>query len=108
MTDPSLNPFAALSRAFHEPNRLQILSTLAAATEGMTFGDLKTKTGLTDGNLSRHLRTLEESGALRIEKAFVNAKPRTTVFLSDNGRQDFLTYLKTLEEVLRAAKEKVV
>lgn len=100
---PESNPYAALERAFHEPNRLQILSALAGTAQGITFRELKEECQLTDGNLSRHLKILEESKAVRIEKAFVNAKPRTTVYLSDEGRAAFLDYLKTLEEVLLRA-----
>jgi DNA-binding transcriptional ArsR family regulator len=100
MPEETSNPFSELHRAFHEPKRLQILSVLAATAHGLTFNELKEKTGLTDGNLSRHLKMLEQARTLRIEKTFVNAKPRTTVFLSDEGRESFLTYLKKLEEVL--------
>jgi DNA-binding transcriptional ArsR family regulator len=96
--------FNALDRAFHEPNRLQILSILAAAPQGLAFGELKTKTGLTDGNLSRHVKTLETAGAVRVEKSFVGVKPRTTLVLSDEGRQRLLTYLDHLEKVLTTAK----
>jgi DNA-binding transcriptional ArsR family regulator len=98
-------PFGSLERLFHEPSRLQILSLLAAAPSGLTFPELKTKSAMTDGNLSRHLKTLQELGAVRIEKAFVNAKPRTTVFLSEEGRMKFLSYLESLEKVLKAARQ---
>jgi len=101
------NPYAALKTLFHEPNRLAMMSALSQAIDGLTFNDLKRECDLTDGNLSRHLKTLEEAGAIRIEKTFVDAKPRTTVFLSEAGRKSFIEYLQVLEEVLQKAAESV-
>jgi len=101
------NPYAALKTLFHEPNRLAMMSALSQAIDGLTFNDLKRECDLTDGNLSRHLKTLEEAEAIRIEKTFVDAKPRTTVFLSDAGRKSFIEYLQALEEVLQKAARSV-
>src|SRR5262245_56035718 len=101
------NPDTALKTLFHEPNRLAIMSALSHAIDGLAFNDLKAECELTDGNLSRHLKALEEAGAIRIEKTFVEAKPRTTVFLSDAGRKSFIEYLQALEEVLQKAAESV-
>ena len=96
--------YAALARSFHEPNRLQILAALASSPQGLSFSELKTRCELTDGNLSRHLKTLTEVNVVRLDKAFVDAKPRTMVVLTDQGRKDFLVYLDSLEKVLRQAK----
>ena len=101
------NPYAKLERIFHEPNRLAIMSNLCGAINGVTFTELKEACELTDGNLSRHLRTLQEQGAVRIEKEFVGVKPKTTVFLSDKGRKSFVRYLEALEDVLKTAAKKV-
>lgn len=101
------NPYTALKQIFHEPNRLAIISALCGATDGLTFNELKEQCELTDGNLSRHLKALEEAGTVRIEKSFVRAKPRTTVFLTDQGRESFLEYLRALEEVLKKAAKSI-
>lgn len=79
------------------------MSALSCAAGGLAFSELKQECALTDGNLSRHLKTLEEARAIRIEKTFVGVKPRTTVFLSDDGREQFLEYLKALQQVLQKA-----
>ncbi len=97
------NPYQALKRVFHEPNRLAIVSALCPAGNGLTFGELKDECDLTDGNLSRHLRMLEESNIIFIRKEFIDSRPRTTVFLSDIGRDRFVDYLVALEEVLKLA-----
>jgi DNA-binding transcriptional ArsR family regulator len=97
------NPYAALERLFHEPNRLAIMSSLCGAVDGMSFTQLKQLCSLTDGNLSRHLHTLEEAGAIELRKAFVGVRPRTTVFATDQGRDGFMDYLEALEAVLKRA-----
>jgi len=105
MTNKS-NPYENIKQIFHEPNRLAIMSALCAAeTDGMTFNELKKECGLTDGNLSRHLNTLKRIDVIRIEKKFVGVKPRTTVFISENGYEKFNEYLNALSEVLEQAKE---
>ena len=103
MAEVKNNPYSALERLFHEPSRLAIMSSLGGAVDGPTFNQLKQQCELTDGNLSRHLKTLEEAGAIRTRKRFVGAKPQTKVYLTAAGRAGFLAYLKALEEVLRSA-----
>jgi DNA-binding transcriptional ArsR family regulator len=93
-----------LEKIFHEPNRLAIMSALCAADRGATFNDLKETCRLTDGNLNRHLKVLEEAGAIRVAKAFVGAKPRTTIVLSQQGLARFSEYLEALTEVLNKAR----
>jgi len=106
MAEQHENPYAALERIFHEPNRLAILSCLCGAPEGMRFVALKEACNLTDGNLNRHLKTLKDAGCVVIEKSFVDSKPQTLVFLSDSGRDSFLQYLKALEAVLKKAAKR--
>lgn len=104
MSQPHASPFEALQRTFHEPKRLAIVSALCSAPpDGLTFNELKAACDLTDGNLSRHLKTLEEDLVVRVTKTFVGVKPRTTVFLTDAGRARFMEYLQALEAVLRQA-----
>ncbi len=99
------NPYEGLDRIFHEPNRLLIMSTLCAAEKAPSFNELKTGCKLTDGNLNRHLKVLQEAGAVEIRKSFVDDKPRTTVALSKKGLEQFNEYLGALGEVLEAARK---
>ncbi|MDP7397872.1 MAG: transcriptional regulator [Lentisphaeria bacterium] len=101
------NPYNELKRVFHEPSRLAIMSALCAAAGGLSFNELKAACDLTDGNQSRHLKTLESAGMVTIKKGFIGVKPRTTVFLSDQGRESFLDYLSALEIVLQRAADAV-
>ena len=100
-TEPA---YEALERIFHEPHRLAIMSALCAAEKGMSFTELREGCGLTDGNLNRHLKVLDEAGAIEIRKAFVKEKPRTTVSLSKKGLNRFHEYLEALEDVLNKAR----
>ena len=105
MAEDKESIYDALERIFHEPNRLAIMSALCAAgRDGLTFNDLKESCRLTDGNLNRHLKVLEESEAVQIRKEFVKAKPRTTVLLTRRGTQRFQEYLEALGQVLNQAR----
>ena len=107
MKENKTSPYDALERIFHEPNRLAITSALCAADDGLSFNELKETCNLTDGNLNRHLKVLEEEGVVKVRKAFVDSKPRTTVSISKVGLDRFTEYLDALSEVLKKAKKAV-
>lgn len=98
------NPFQALEKIFHEPNRLAIMSALCAADNGLSFSELKDECSLTDGNLNRHLKVLKESKVVRIEKKFVADKPRTTVFITTKGLDRFNDYLEALSDIMKQTR----
>lgn len=98
-----IKPFNSLERIFHEPSRMAIVSEVCSSADGVTFNQIKESCGLTDGNLSRHLKVLGEEDIVNIEKTFVDSKPRTTIYLTDNGREKFIAYLDALEKALRVA-----
>jgi len=89
-----------LNPVIHERARLGIVSALAVR-EAVTFAELKALLAMTDGNLSVHLRVLEEAGFVAIEKAFVGRKPQTTAALTRKGRIAFEHYVEVLEEIVK-------
>jgi len=89
-----------LNPVIHERARLGIMSLLAAQPV-LSFGELKSLLDATDGNLSVHLRTLEEAGYVSVGKAFVDRKPRTTARLTRKGRIAFEHYVEVLGEIVR-------
>ena len=103
MSHKNDNLYAGLKRIFHEPSRLAIISALCKERDGLTFNELKDECELTFGNLSSHLKTLQDAGVIEIKKFFVGNKPCTTISLTDKGRENFIDYLKALEEVLKMA-----
>ena len=99
-----MNSVDSLERVFHEPNRMAILSVLCGARTGIPFTELRDRCGLTDGNLNRHLKALEDEDIVRRVNAFVDNKPRTTVTITATGTKRFQAYLDTIGEVLKQAK----
>jgi DNA-binding transcriptional ArsR family regulator len=79
------------------------MTSLAARPEGLLFNDLKHLCSLTDGNLSRHLQTLQEAGLVEVWKGFHKRRPQTLCRLSAEGRHRFVEYLGELERVVRDA-----
>ena len=98
-------PFAyeGLDRVIHERARLSVLTSLVSHPRGLTFVDLKELCALTDGNLSRHLKVLEEAKLVEIVKGHDGNRPQTVCRLTNSGRKRFLEYLTTLEQVVRDA-----
>ncbi len=94
-------PHGALKHVFHEPSRMAIVTTLCAREDGCTFGELKTQCGLTDGNLNRHLNALVENGMVQCRKITRRSRGCTQVEVTDTGREQFVAYLRSLEDVLR-------
>ena len=87
----------------YEPRRLAIVSVLAAVPS-LTFTELRDTLEMTDGNLSVHIRKLEEGGCLTIDKQFVGRRPQTTCSLTSAGRQAFAKYLDHLEALVRQGR----
>ena len=90
-SDNALQPIADLDRVVHSPPRLMILAYLAAV-DSADFIFLMNQVELTRGNLSSHLKTLEEAGYVDVQKEFVEKMPRTLLRLTDEGREAIRTY----------------
>jgi len=93
--------YEGLDRVIHEKARLGILTSLMTQPKDLAFGDLRRLCGLTDGNLSRHLKTLEDAGLITVTKSMEKKRPLTTVALTADGRERFVSYLQVLERVLK-------
>ena len=104
-TPPNEGRFAyeGLDRVIHERARLSVLTSLVTNPRGVTFGDLKQLCSLTDGNLNRHLRVLEDAGMVQIVKGHDRNRPQTLCRITASGRKRYLEYLTTLEQVVRDA-----
>ncbi|MEX2142301.1 MAG: transcriptional regulator [Pirellulales bacterium] len=101
---PGQFAYEGLDRVMHEKARLGILTSLVTHSEGLLFNDLKELCSLTDGNLNRHLKTLQEAGMVEVSKRFKDNYPQTLCRITLRGRKRFLEYLDLLEEVVAAAK----
>jgi DNA-binding MarR family transcriptional regulator len=101
--NPGRYSFGGIDRVLHEKARLGILTSLLSHRDGLVFGQLRDLCALTDGNLSRHLTTLQEAGLVEIWKGFKGKRPQTLVRLTAAGRQRFLEYLSLLESIVNGA-----
>ncbi|MBK8197820.1 MAG: transcriptional regulator [Acidobacteria bacterium] len=99
------NPFDHndIDDVIHGRLRLGVMAYLSAASPAI-FGELRDKVGATDGNLSTHLKKLEEAGYVRQEKRFVGKKPQTRVFLTETGRAAWIAWIQRMEAIMRAAE----
>jgi DNA-binding MarR family transcriptional regulator len=73
--------------------------------EKLTFPELKEMLRLTDGNLSVHASILEKHGLIRVVKDFYGRKPRTTFWITAEGRKQFQQYIKYLEQMIEQVKK---
>jgi DNA-binding HxlR family transcriptional regulator len=103
MSEPAPFAYEGLDRVIHERARLGILTSLTANPKGLVFGDLRRLCGLTDGNLSRHLAVLQETGLVQVTKGFERNRPQTVCRITPEGRARFLEYLEVLNQVVREA-----
>ena len=88
------------NKAFESKARLGIMSVLMV-NEFLSFNSLKELLNLTDGNLATHLRALEESNYLNVQKQFIGRKPNTTYTATEAGKKAFEDHLSDLEQFIR-------
>jgi DNA-binding MarR family transcriptional regulator len=96
-------PFLSLDRVIHEKGRLAIMSSLAANPE-LSFTELRGALNMTDGNLTTHIRTLQEAGYVSVAKSYQNNRPLTTCSLTAKGRKAFAEYINLLEQIVQQNK----
>ncbi len=97
MTDPDFNA-GRLDDVIHGKLRLGLMAYLSSVSAA-SFTELKEKTGASDGNLSVHMRKLEEAGYIAIEKSFAGRRPLTTLKLTVAGRKAWVAYLDELRRL---------
>ncbi len=97
-------PFLQLDRVIHEKGRLAIMSLLAASPH-LSFTELRDTLSLTDGNLTAHVRTLQESGYVAITKSYKGPRPLTTFALTPTGEKAFASYINLLEQIVQQMKQ---
>jgi DNA-binding MarR family transcriptional regulator len=96
-------PFLQIDRVIHEKGRLAIMSMLAATPE-LSFTEMRDALSMTDGNITTHIRTLQEAGYLSVTKSFQNNRPLTTCSLTTTGKKAFANYIDLLEQIIRQNK----
>lgn len=94
-----------LDAVIHAPTRLRVVVTLATLRDGdsLSFTRLQELLGLTPGNLITHLRKLEDAGYVTMVKTGSGVTARTSVSLSQQGREALNTYAAVLRQLLDSA-----
>lgn len=88
-----------LDDVIHGRIRLGVMAYLIGADRA-AFKDLAEQLEASDGNLSVHLRKLEDAGYISIEKRFTGRKPLTEAAITEAGRAAFTTYLDSISKLL--------
>jgi DNA-binding MarR family transcriptional regulator len=93
---------AELNPLIHQPTRLHLMAALVSLEQGerADFVFLRDLLGLTDGNLSTHLFKLEEAGYIAVEKTFEGRRPKTWVWVTNEGREAFAAHVDALEQII--------
>ena len=97
-------PVPELDPVIHAQARLRVVSALSTLPEGdrLAFPRLQELLDMTAGNLSTHLRKLEDAGYVRIAKTHQGRMPVTFVALTTRGRAAFEQYTADLRALLDA------
>ena len=98
-------PFLLLDRVIHEKGRLAIMSLLAASPQ-LAFTEMRDTLNMTDGNITAHIRTLQEAGYVSVTKAFDGGRSITTYSLTAQGKKAFTSYINLLEQIVEQTKGK--
>ena len=69
--------------------------------EDADFNFLKNMVKATDGNLSSHLRKLEDVGYISVNKSFVDRKPQTKYKITEKGKRALIEHVNILEKLIK-------
>lgn len=91
-----------LDPVIHAPARLRIVAALAqiARDDAIAFPRLQRELEMTAGNLSTHLRKLEDAGYVQVTKTHEKRTPVTYLALTPEGRTALRTYRTALATIL--------
>ncbi|MDG4836217.1 transcriptional regulator [Micromonospora sp. WMMD967] len=91
-----------LDPVIHAQARLRVVASLSALNVGdkIAFPRLQDLLGMTAGNLSVHLRKLEDAGYVEVTKTHRGRTPATLVGLSRRGRLAFEEYTEAIRALL--------
>ena len=103
MSEPEaddVSPIMGVDRLIHEPARFSILAHLYVVEEA-DFLFLSHRIGLTRGNLSAHMRKLEQGGFIEVRKEFMDRRPHTVLVITGKGQEAFKNYISDIKNALQ-------
>lgn len=84
--------------------RMGIIAALLGGDK-LDFTYLKKLLELSDGNLSVQIRKLEEADYIKVEKVFVDRKPKTFCKITPRGQNAIKHLMSKLESLLKSDKK---
>ena len=78
--------------------------SLLAAAPRLSFTELRDTLNMTDGNITAHVRTLQEAGYVAVTKSFQGGRPLTTFAMTGTGRTAFTAYIDLLEQIVQQSR----
>ena len=97
---PTHDPSTELDDVVHQRVRLGILTALHGSRR-VDFNYLLDTLGLTGGNLSQHLRILEDAGFVTIDKVIEGRRPRTWISITRVGRKALRQEIDSLKRIVQ-------
>jgi DNA-binding MarR family transcriptional regulator len=94
------NPIENLNKTFDSRIRLGIMSAIMV-NASINFNALKELIKVTDGNLASHIKALEESGFIKVQKGFIGRKTNTVYSATIAGEKAFRNHLDALEQMIK-------
>jgi DNA-binding MarR family transcriptional regulator len=85
--------------------RIGVLALLVGSQE-LEFTRVRDMLALSDGNLSVQLKKLEHAGYVRIDKIFIDRKPKTLCSITASGRQALEHHVHTLECLIETGRKR--
>ncbi len=92
--------YQEIDDVIHSRIRTAIMAVLISVEEA-EFTFIRDKINATDGNLSVHLKKLEDNNYISVRKEFVERKPVSRYKITENGRKAFEDYVKKLENIIK-------
>lgn len=90
----------AFDQVVHAPHRLRIMATLAVA-DSAEFAALRELLGVTDSVLSKHLKVLQDSGYVSLDKPVGHdGRVRTWIRATPQGRRAYDAHVLALLELV--------
>jgi DNA-binding MarR family transcriptional regulator len=92
--------YQQIDDVIHSRIRTAVMAVLVSVEEA-EFSYLKEKVNATDGNLSVHLKKLEDAGYVSVKKIFIDRKPVSKYKITAKGYKAFEEYIKKLEGIVK-------
>jgi DNA-binding MarR family transcriptional regulator len=92
--------YQEIDDVIHSRIRTAVMAVLITVDDA-EFTFIREKINATDGNLSVHLKKLEDHGYISVNKEFVDRKPVSRYRITEKGRKAFEDYIKKLESIIK-------